>query len=117
MSGTFFCRLLNDLVDRHKSVNPITLFTNIDEILSTVATHIDSLTWPKPANQTDPTLWTYDIGCNSDISVDYSLTDGVGRVFDFFATTREPRLRLPPNLSTATCSVTTRSVKYASGSA
>lgn len=71
-------------VDRHKPVNPITLFTNVDEILATVDTHVNSLAWPKPANQTDPTFWTYDIGCNSDISVDYSLTSGIRQVFDFF---------------------------------
>lgn len=71
-------------VDRHKPVNPITLFTNVDEILETVDAHVNSLAWPKPANQTDTAFWTYDIGCNSDISVDYSLTDGVRQVFDFF---------------------------------
>ena len=71
-------------VDRHKPVNPITLFTNVEEILQTVDKHVDSLAWPKPANQTDPTFWTYDIGCNSDISVDYSLTGGIRQVFDFY---------------------------------
>jgi spore photoproduct lyase len=71
-------------VDRHKAVNPITLFTNTDEILQTVDRHVYSLPWPKPANQTDPTYWTYDIGCNSDISVDYSLNDGIREVFEFY---------------------------------
>jgi len=71
-------------VDRHKKVNPITLFTNVEEILETIDRHVMSLPWPKEPNQTDPVYYTYDIGCNSDISVDYSLSDGIRRVFEFF---------------------------------
>ena len=71
-------------VDRHKTVNPITLFTNLDEITAAVDQHVQSLPWPKPANQTDPTYWTYDIGCNSDISVDYALNDGLRDVLAFY---------------------------------
>lgn len=71
-------------VDRHKSVNPITLFTNVDEITASVDQHVRALPWPKPTNQTDPHYWTYDIGCNSDISVDYSLTDGIRQAFSFY---------------------------------
>ncbi|GAA4409890.1 spore photoproduct lyase family protein [Nibrella viscosa] len=71
-------------VDRHKKVNPITLFTNVEEILATIDTHVMSLPWPKEPNQTDPVYYTYDIGCNSDISVDYSLSDGIRKVFEFF---------------------------------
>lgn len=71
-------------VDRHKKVNPITLFTNVDEILTAIDKHVMSLPWPKVPNQTDSTFYTYDIGCNSDISVDYDLSAGIQRVFDFF---------------------------------
>ncbi|MFD2934394.1 spore photoproduct lyase family protein [Spirosoma flavum] len=71
-------------VDRHKNVNPITLFTNVEENITTVDKHVQSLAWPKPVNQTDADYWTYDIGCNSDISVDYSLTDGIRQVFEFY---------------------------------
>lgn len=71
-------------VDRHKKVNPITLFTNVDEIMTTVDRHVMAQPWPKTANQTDPVFYTYDIGCNSDISIDYSLSDGVRQVFDFY---------------------------------
>ncbi|ADB38360.1 spore photoproduct lyase family protein [Spirosoma linguale] len=71
-------------VDRHKNVNPITLFTNIDENLASIDAHVNSLAWPKPMNQTDATFWTYDIGCNSDISVDYDLTLGIRQVFEFY---------------------------------
>ena len=71
-------------VDRHKNVNPITLFTNVDENIATIDQHVQALSWPKPVNQTDATYWTYDIGCNSDISIDYSLTDGIQQVFEFY---------------------------------
>ncbi|WP_128545195.1 spore photoproduct lyase family protein [Larkinella soli] len=71
-------------VDRHKKVNPITLFTNVDEINSAVDSHVMSLPWPKTPNQTDPVFHTYDIGCNSDISVDFSLSNGVREVFGFY---------------------------------
>lgn len=71
-------------VDRHKKVNPITLFTNVEEILASVDSHVNALPWPKPANQTDPVYWTYDIGCNSDIAVDYSLSDGIRQAFEFY---------------------------------
>ncbi|MCK8490312.1 spore photoproduct lyase family protein [Spirosoma sp. RP8] len=71
-------------VDRHKKVNPITLFTNVDEIMATVDKHVMSQPWPKAANQTDPDYYTYDIGCNSDISLDYSLSDGVQQVLAFY---------------------------------
>lgn len=71
-------------VDRHKKVNPITLFTNVEEITTTVDKHVHTLAWPKPANQTDSSYWTYDIGCNSDVSVDYDLSDGIRQVFAFY---------------------------------
>jgi len=71
-------------VDRHKQINPITLFTNIDEIISTIDRHVHTLAWPKVPLQTDPTFYVYDIGCNSDVSVDATVSDGILEVFDFF---------------------------------
>ncbi len=71
-------------VDRHKAVNPITIFTNVDEILGTVNKHVMAQSWPKMPNQTDAHYYTYDIGCNSDISIDYSISDGIADVFQFF---------------------------------
>jgi spore photoproduct lyase len=71
-------------VDRHKTINPITIFTNVDEIMATVDKHVMSLPWPKESNQTDPLFWTYDIGCNSDISVDYSISNSIADVFKFY---------------------------------
>lgn len=71
-------------VDRHKTVNPITLYTNTDALLQSVDEHVMSQPWPRPANQTDPHVYTYDIGCNSDISIDYGLSDGVQQAFAFY---------------------------------
>lgn len=71
-------------VDRNKPVNPITLFTNTDEILSTIDRHVHALPWEKIPNQTDPIYYTYDIGCNSDISVDATLGSSVYEAMQFF---------------------------------
>ncbi len=71
-------------VDRHKQLNPITIFTNIDEILATVNHHVMSLQWPKLPDQTDPVYWTYDIGCNSDVSIDYSISESIEKAFRFY---------------------------------
>jgi len=71
-------------VDRHKKVNPITLFTNTGEILAAVDRHVSKQPWPKIPNQTHQQYYTYDIGCNSDISVDATLADGVAQTVAFF---------------------------------
>lgn len=71
-------------VDRHKPVNPISLFTNVEEILQAVDRHVQQLPWPKKPNQTDPVYYTYDIGCNSDVSIDATLSDSVQLAINFF---------------------------------
>lgn len=71
-------------VDRHKPVNPISLFTNVEEIFEAVDKHVYSLPWSKEANQTDSVYYTYDVGCNSDASVDASIADSVRYAVDFF---------------------------------
>lgn len=71
-------------VDRNKPVNPITLFTNTEEVLAAVDEHVQKLQWPKLPNQTHPQYYTYDIGCNSDVSVDASLSDSVQTAVAFF---------------------------------
>jgi spore photoproduct lyase len=71
-------------VDRHKKINPITIFTNVDEILAKVDKHAMALDWPKKANQTDGLYYTYDIGCNSDIAIDYDISPGIADVFEFY---------------------------------
>ncbi|WP_158827790.1 spore photoproduct lyase family protein [Mucilaginibacter lacusdianchii] len=71
-------------VDRHKSLNPITVFTNTDEIIATVEKHVMTQPWPRVPNQTDPQFYTYDIGCNSDVSIDYDISPGIADVFQFY---------------------------------
>lgn len=71
-------------VDRHKAVNPITLFTNVEQHMATVDKHVRGLGWPKIPNQTDPVFWTYDIGCNSDVSMDYTISPAMKDVFAFY---------------------------------
>jgi len=71
-------------VDRNKAVNPITLFTNTEEILTAVDKHVQKQAWPKVPNQTHSQYYTYDIGCNSDISVDAAISDNVAAATTFF---------------------------------
>jgi spore photoproduct lyase len=71
-------------VDRHKKINPITIFTNVDEIMAKVDQHVMSLPWPREPNQTDPIYYTYDVGCNSDIAIDYDISPGIADVFRFY---------------------------------
>lgn len=71
-------------VDRNKPVNPITLFTNTEEILAAVDKHVQKQPWPKVPNQTHARYYTYDIGCNSDISVDAAISDNVRVALDFY---------------------------------
>lgn len=64
--------------------NPITLFTNVNDVIQSIDTHSKSLGKKKP-NQCDRNYWTYDIGCNNDVSVDDYLSDNVRDLIDFFA--------------------------------
>jgi spore photoproduct lyase family protein len=64
--------------------NPVTVFTNIEQISRHVARHI-AKQGPKPTpNQCDPDAWVYDIGENSDCSVDAMLSDNVRDLCDLF---------------------------------
>ena len=71
-------------VDRNKPINPITLFTNTEEILAAVDKHVQKQVWPKVPNQTHPFYYTYDIGCNSDVSVDASISDNIKVAVEFY---------------------------------
>jgi spore photoproduct lyase family protein len=65
-------------VPRRKGyANPITVFTNLDKILGYLHRHV-ARQGPKPApDQVDPVAWVYDIGENSDCSVDAYVSDNV----------------------------------------
>ena len=65
--------------------NPITVFTNIDQITGYLTRHAKRQ-GPKPApNQCDPVDWVYDIGENSDCSVDALVSDNVADLVSTFA--------------------------------
>ena len=96
-------------VGRRKSnsvagANPLTVFLNIGGIIASIKKHSQTL-GAKTPNQCDPFLWTYDIGCNNDVSLDLHITDNalqMIRAFDdsnvklSFAT---KTVNLPPLLS------------------
>ncbi len=73
-------------VPRHKGYsNPITVFANIDRITGYLSRHI-ARQGPKPEpNQCDPDAWVYDIGENSDCSVDALVSDNVADLIGLFA--------------------------------
>jgi spore photoproduct lyase family protein len=65
-------------VPRRKGyANPITVFTNIDQITGYLRRHVARQgTKPEP-DEADPASWVYDIGENSDCSVDALVSDNV----------------------------------------
>jgi spore photoproduct lyase len=64
--------------------NPITVFSNIEDIIKAIDKHASVLP-DKTPNQCDPVYWTYDIGCNNDASVDDLVSDNVKDLIDYFA--------------------------------
>src|SRR4029078_700349 len=65
-------------VPRRKGyAKPITVFTNIDKITRYLRGHVQRQGVRAVADQIDATAWVYDIGENSDCSVDALVTDTV----------------------------------------
>jgi spore photoproduct lyase family protein len=74
-------------VPRRKGyANPITVFTNIEQITGYLGRHVARQGPKTEADQCDPESWVYDIGENSDCSVDALVSDNVA---DLVATFRE----------------------------
>ena len=74
-------------VPRRKGyANPITVFTNIDKITRYLRGHVKRQGVKPEPDQIDPTAWVYDIGENSDCSVDALVSDNVA---DLVATFRD----------------------------
>lgn len=73
-------------VPRRKGyANPITVFTNIGQIIAHLGRHI-ARQGPKPEpNQCDPTAWVYDIGENGDCSVDALISENTADLVHAFA--------------------------------
>ena len=55
--------------------NPLSLYVNIEQIADAIEKHSVRLGAKLVPNQTDPSLWTYDIGCNADLSLDAMVCD------------------------------------------
>jgi len=74
-------------VPRRKGfANPITVFTNIDQITGYLRRHVARQGVKPEPDQCDPVSWVYDIGENSDCSVDALVSDNVA---DLIATFQE----------------------------
>ncbi|MGY1743974.1 spore photoproduct lyase family protein [Blastococcus sp. SYSU D00695] len=74
-------------VPRQKGyANPITVFTNIEQITGYLRRHVARQGPKTEPDQCDPHAWVYDIGENSDCSVDALVSDNVA---DLVATFRE----------------------------
>lgn len=73
-------------VPRQKGyANPITVFTNIEQITGYLRRHVARQGVKAEPDQVDPVSWVYDIGENSDCSVDALVSDNVA---DLVATFR-----------------------------
>ena len=57
--------------------NPVTVFANIDQIVRYTARHVARQGVKSVPDQVDASAWVYDIGENSDCSVDARLSDNV----------------------------------------
>ncbi|MDT0276771.1 spore photoproduct lyase family protein [Blastococcus goldschmidtiae] len=74
-------------VPRRKGyANPITVFTNIEQITGYLRRHVARQGPKAEPDQADPHSWVYDLGENSDCSVDALVSDNVA---DLVATFRE----------------------------
>jgi len=72
-------------VPRNKGyANPISVFVNIDQIAQSIRRHATELGPKTEPNQVDASRWVYDIGVNSDCSVDAALSDNVRDLVELF---------------------------------
>ncbi len=72
-------------VPRRKGyANPVTVFANIEQITRYLGRHVGRQGTKQVPDQVDPLAWVYDIGENSDCSVDARLSDNVRDLVDLF---------------------------------
>ncbi|MEV4704492.1 spore photoproduct lyase family protein [Actinoplanes sp. NPDC049316] len=64
--------------------NPVTVFANIDKILGYVQRHAGRQGVKPAPNECDPKAWVYDIGENSDCSLDARISDNVRDLVELF---------------------------------
>ena len=66
--------------------NPLTIFVNIEEIAGSIRKHQAKLGAKTSPNQCDANFWTYDIGCNADLSADSFVCDNPAFLVKEFTT-------------------------------
>ena len=71
---------------RKGSANPITAFVNVGEIAASVARHAAKQGMKLEGTQADSELWVYELGTNSDLSVDAAVSDNVRDLVALFRT-------------------------------
>jgi spore photoproduct lyase family protein len=72
-------------VGRRKGyANPITTFVNSDEVLDAVERHAAGQGFKFEPTQADPDLWVYELGTNSDLSVDAAVSGNVRDAVELF---------------------------------
>jgi spore photoproduct lyase len=72
-------------VPRRKGyANPSTVFTNIDKVTRYLRGHVKRQGVKPEPDQVDPTAWVYDIGENSDCSLDAEISDNVRDLVETF---------------------------------
>jgi spore photoproduct lyase len=65
--------------------NPITTFVNIEQMLKYIERHALKQGMKLTPNATDPRYWVYELGTNSDCSVDAAICDNVRDLVDLFS--------------------------------
>ena len=71
---------------RKGASNPLTVFVNIEEIAHSIRKHQKKLGAKTEPNQCDEKYWTYDVGCNADLSADSYVCDNPAFLVREFAT-------------------------------
>ena len=72
-------------VGRRKGyANPITLFVNVEEIMGAVERHATGQGFKFEPSQADDDLWVYELGTNSDLSVDAAVSENVADLVGLF---------------------------------
>jgi spore photoproduct lyase len=71
---------------RKGNANPITAFVNIEEIVGSIERHAAKQGMKLEETQADPELWVYELGTNSDLSVDAAVSDNVRDLVALFRT-------------------------------
>jgi spore photoproduct lyase len=64
--------------------NPVTAFVNVEEILASIERHASKQGMKLEPTQADPEHWVYELGTNSDCSVDAAISDNVRDLVGLF---------------------------------